>query len=106
MRERGEAARVRWRVLISEQGASGKSVAAFCRERSLCAPQFFSWKKRLSEPAETKFVEAVVTEHASALGSPCGGIELRLRAGHRLLVEPGFDASHLRALLAVLESVS
>jgi hypothetical protein len=31
-------------------------------------------------------------------------IEIRLRRGRSLLVEPGFDASHLRALLAVLES--
>jgi hypothetical protein len=34
------------------------------------------------------------------------GIEVRLREGYRLLVEPGFDAIHLRALLAALESRS
>jgi hypothetical protein len=31
-------------------------------------------------------------------------IEIRLRRGCSLVVERGFDASHLRALLAVLES--
>ena len=31
-------------------------------------------------------------------------IEIRLSKGRSLLVEPGFDASHLRALLAVLET--
>jgi hypothetical protein len=30
-------------------------------------------------------------------------IEVRLSKGRSVLVEPGFDASHLRALLAVLE---
>jgi hypothetical protein len=31
-------------------------------------------------------------------------IEIRLRGGCSLVVEPGFETSHLRALLAVLES--
>jgi hypothetical protein len=31
-------------------------------------------------------------------------IEIRLSEGRSILVEPGFDASHLRALLAVLET--
>jgi len=31
-------------------------------------------------------------------------IEVRLSKGRSLLVGPGFDASHLRALLAVLET--
>jgi hypothetical protein len=30
--------------------------------------------------------------------------EIRLSKGRSLFVEPGFDASHLRALLAVLET--
>jgi hypothetical protein len=32
------------------------------------------------------------------------GIEVRLVGGRSLVVESGFDPSHLRALLAVLES--
>jgi hypothetical protein len=31
------------------------------------------------------------------------GIEIRLCRGRNIVVEPGFDADHLRALLAVLE---
>ena len=31
-------------------------------------------------------------------------IEVRLKGGRGLVVEPGFDAHHLRALLTVLES--
>jgi hypothetical protein len=51
---------------VSEQGRSGQSVAEFCRERRLCAPYFYAWKKRLREAAAgqdvlgaplTKFVE-------------------------------------------------
>ena len=107
MREREEAARGSWRGLISEQRGSGQSVAAFCRERGLCASQFYYWKKRLSQAAETNFVEAVVVEQqTAAVGVACAGIELRLSGGYSLLVQPGFDAGHLRALLAVLESGS
>ena len=48
-RERSKQAWGKWRKLVSEQGRSGQSVAAFCRERGLCAPQFYAWKKRLRE---------------------------------------------------------
>src|ERR1035437_6727198 len=56
----------KWRKLVREQGRRGQSVAAFCRERGLCAPYFYAWKKRLREAAAgrdvlraplTKFVE-------------------------------------------------
>jgi hypothetical protein len=34
------------------------------------------------------------------------GIEIRHRGGWSVIVEPGFDANHLRRLLAVLEMAS
>jgi transposase-like protein len=92
--------------VVSEQVQSGKSVAAFCRERGVPASQLFSWKKRLREAEGVKFVEVAVkpaldtTPAAAARGS---AIEVRLHGGHSLVVEPGFDACHLRALLAVLK---
>jgi len=42
-------------------------------------------------------------EPVRAAGARSSAIEIRLREGCSLVVEPGFDASHLRALLAVLE---
>ncbi len=77
-------------------------MAAFCRQRKLCAPHFFWWKKRLREAEDRKFVEVKVssTMTSSDVGA---GIEIRLKNDHRLLVPPGFDAHHLQALLAVLE---
>ena len=47
-RERSRQARRKWQGLFSEQGRSGQSVAAFCRERQLCASHFYWWKKRLA----------------------------------------------------------
>jgi hypothetical protein len=49
--QRRKRAGAKWRKLICQQAKSGQSVAAFCRERGLCAPHFFQWKKRLSDSA-------------------------------------------------------
>jgi len=100
----------KWRKLVSEQVRSGQSVAAFCRERRLCAPHFFAWKKRLREATPrqpqggeaAQFVELKLVAAASIAGD--SQVEIRLKNGRSLLVGPGFDAQHLRALLAVVES--
>ena len=47
----------RWRGLVSDQVASGKSVAAFCREHGLRVWQFYEWKKRLLGSATQVFDE-------------------------------------------------
>ena len=107
MRERGTEAEARWRVLLSEQMGSGKSVAAFCRERRVPASQMFSWKKRFREAEAAKFVEVAVkpaVETTPSTATRGRAIELRLKGGRSLVVEPGFDVHHLRALLTVLES--
>jgi hypothetical protein len=59
-----EAALARWRVLVSDQNASGKNVAAFCRERGVRDWQFYDWKKRLRRAEATPFlaVEVVPSE--------------------------------------------
>ena len=98
----------RWRGLVSEQASSGKSVAAFCGERGLRDWQLYEWKKRLRQTEATSFVAVEVSVPAAsvppaAASVPMVGIELRHRRGWSLMVEPGFDACHLRRLLSVLE---
>ena len=81
-------------------------MAEFCRERGIAASKLYSWKQRcVGAKAASGFVRlrvapAVETETVSTARS---GIEVRLAGGRSFVVEPGFDASHLRALLAVLE---
>jgi hypothetical protein len=96
---------IRWRGLVSEQVGSGKSIAAFSRERGLPVWQFYEWKKRLSSPEPATFVTVEVSEAdvAPEQTKQISGIELRHRRGWSLIVEPGFDALHLRRLLSVLE---
>ena len=101
---------VKWRSLIAEQKESGQSAAAFCRTRGLREALFYYWKKQLQEVARSQFVEVQVAKpdltqrhSGAALGTM---IEVRLGNGRSLMVAPEFNASHLRALLAVLESES
>jgi transposase-like protein len=97
----------KWRGLVSEQSQSGQTVSAFCRDRGLRDSLFYDWKKRLREGEAVQFVEVKVkepVEHLKPAPPPCSAIEIRLRKGRSLSVEPGFDANHLRALLAVLEA--
>ena len=96
----------KWREVISEQRQSGKSAAVFCRERDLRVWQFYEWKKRLGEAETPQFVEVEVkpVAKASQAAVVSTAIEVRLEGGRSLVVEPGFDAHHLRALLCVLES--
>ncbi len=110
MRRRKTEAWTKWRGLIAEQGLSGQSVAVFCRERGLKSGQFFAWRKRLREAELPKFVAVEVAPFVGtkwpAPAMPGRGIEVRLGSGRSLVVEPGFEAAHLRALLAVLDTVT
>jgi hypothetical protein len=104
-----EEVRAKWRNLISEQEESGQKVTAFCLERGLPRRQFYYWKKQLRRIASPQFVELQVArpypkqKHSRSL--PAATIEVRLSNGRSLMVAPEFDASHLRTLLAVVESV-
>ena len=106
--ERSRKARAKWQRLVSEQGRSAQSVAAFCRERRLCVPHFYWWKKRLGERSGAKsdgasrFVEVKMAAEPSAPGG--AQIEIRLRNGRSLVVGRGCDAEQVRVLVGVVEA--
>jgi hypothetical protein len=106
MRQVGAEVWSKWRGLVSEQTRSGQSAAKFCRERGIRVWQFYDWKKRLVEAEAESFVSVELQPAEGPTYSSSGdkAIEIRLRRGRSLVVAPGFDASHLQALLAVLES--
>ena len=104
-RERSRQARWKWQRLVSEQGRSGQTVAAFCRERKLRASHFFWWKKRLGASVAAKFLEvklAAVPPIPRTVGDP--RVEVILKNGRSLRVGPGFDRELVRALAVALES--
>jgi hypothetical protein len=98
----------KWRGLVSEQIASGRSVAVFCRERDIRDWKFYEWKKRLRKAGEAQFLAVKVKPAELVLQTaplvPSKAIEIMLTKGRSLMVERGFDAMHLRALLSVLEA--
>jgi hypothetical protein len=107
MRQHRAELRAKWRELVSEQSQSGQTVKAFCQVRGLRDSLFYDWKKRLRESEVEKFVEVkVIRAEERSLPAPghSRAIEIRLSKGRSLLVEPGFEADHLRAVLAVLEA--
>ena len=80
----------------------------FCRERGIREWQLYEWKKRLRREEEAQFlaVELKRSEGAVEAVPLVAGkaIEIRLPKRYSLMVEPGFDATHLRALLSILEA--
>src|SRR2546429_268752 len=105
MTRRTKKAWTKWRELISEQARSGQTVTAFCRERGLCRPYFFVWKKRLGEDTTTQFLEVQLRETTPSAVRDTR-VEIRLSNGRSLLVGRGFDAEHVRALLAGVGTAS
>ena len=78
--------------MVAERNRSGRSVAAFCRERGLRDSQFFAWKKRLRNAEAGQFVEVSPAEEpvrSSAAGNHA--IEVRLAGGQSLKLA-GCDA--------------
>ena len=132
-RERSRKAREKWQRIVSEQARSGQSVAAFCRERALARSHFFWWRKRLRAAGPetrqtplTKFLEVKLTRavpERARVGATSrsevlagavadrprvddGRVEVVLQNGRSLLVGPGFDAVHVRALVVAVESAA
>jgi len=100
-----------WRGVLREQAASGQSMAGYCREHGLQEWQLYEWKKRLRRPAPAPFIAVTVSSpeapaQPSSQNMQTAGIELRHGSGWSLIVEPDFDASHLRRVLSVLEQCS
>jgi hypothetical protein len=88
-----------------EHRESGQTVEAFCRERGLTTSQFFTWRKRLHGSVAERFLEVQVAKPAARpIPAKPGGVEIRLAEGLCVLVEPGFDPDHLRAVVKALEA--
>ena len=94
--ERRAAARASWERVIGEYAASGRTGAAFCRERGLRVWQFRYWLKALrqSEAAPTGFVELSSGVRDSGVWVACGR--------WRVQVSDGFDTGVLRRVVEAL----
>ena len=122
-----------WETILGEQAESGLSAIRFCKERGIMPSIYFSAKKRqrmalsmstaagmaetrtfvptnqrvgilASAKQNTPFVSVQVSDGFGDGPSSDTAIRVQLRNGHQLWIASGFDASHLRSLLAVLEA--
>jgi transposase-like protein len=87
-----------WRTIISEQPASGLSIAAYCRQRRVPEASFYAWRRKLRDT--THFAEVRLAPEPAMASS---AIELRLSNGRCVLVRAGFERQTLLELLATLE---
>ena len=113
-------ARERWRAIVAEQRASGLSVSAFCRGKSIPPSSFYGWRQKLEGrprqsslatraqgPAFVPVKLGAGAKHApAASGAGSRPIELRLRGGRRMLVRRGFDRQVLIEAVRVLEDLA
>jgi hypothetical protein len=106
----------KWREIIQRQGASGLSVARFCRNNSVPESSLFAWKRRMgrSAAAAGAFIEAKVTPAQRAQTQAADSstpwttslIEVRLRGGRIIRLRRGFDPVLLAAVIHALEGLA
>ncbi len=94
-----EERREQWRRRIAEQETSSQPIRAFCRERGLKEPMFYSWRQRLR--AENKPVKFALIETAPGRETTTPqALELVLAGGDRMRIPS--EAATLRLVLSVL----
>ena len=96
-----------WREQLRRQQASGQGVREFCAAVGLSVPSFYWWRRevrirdaRRNGSDRPRFVLVRLTPEPSVDAS----LEVVLGGGRSVRVRSGFDADHLRAVVAALEA--
>jgi hypothetical protein len=97
-----------WRRMVRQWRNRRLSVRDFCAEEQLSEPSFYAWRRTLGQrdTQASQFVPVKVVPDDKTGPGPdarAAGLELVLGGGRRLRIGPGFDASTLQRLLALLE---
>ena len=99
-RARDEHKERQWRSWIAQWQRSGLSVAAFCARHDLPTASFYAWRRTLQDRDDA--AAAFVPVRLVADEVPARVLEVVLADGRVVRVPPGFDATTLRQLLALL----
>ena len=94
-----------WETVFEEQATSKKSIAAFCKERDIRPSQYYWWRRRLKNDnpqsnATEGFIELLTASGNTSVSS--SDISLICDNRFRLQLNPGFDPTTLKQILAVL----
>lgn len=125
-----------WRAALAKWVTSGRNIRDFCRQHRLTEPSFYAWRREIAArdgtpiAAPTHATPTASTRRTSTPSRaaapaprrssapaprpsfvalrvvPDTPLELVLRSGHVVRVPPGYDAAHLRAVVAALEAAS
>jgi hypothetical protein len=97
-----------WRRRLNDWQRSGLSGREFCRRRRLSEPSFYNWRgviaQRDCEQSDTKRGLRSTSAFVPVRVISASPIEVVIRSGQTLHVGVGFDAAHLRAVVAALEA--
>lgn len=93
-------------ALLTRRQRLGLTWGELGKESGVPLSTLYKWNRRLRVRGargkkRRRFVAVQVMEPERSAGEP---LEITLRTGHRIRVTPGFDAEHLRRVVAVLES--
>lgn len=92
-----------WRERIREQGGAGKSVRQFCVEKGLKESLFYGWRRKLKLRAgETECAGGFVELIRAGSGNAGSGVSIRVDERLSIVLERGFDAETLQAVMACL----
>jgi len=96
-----------WRKTMAESCGSGQSVRDFCRKRGLRENLFYHWRREL----KTREAEIVQKGGFVELVRPAGGkagagVSIRVDDRLSIVLERGFDAAALKAVLAAVGEVA
>lgn len=96
-----------WRAAMLEARGSGQSVREFCRERGLDENRFYFWRRELRTRGVESGDRPGFVELVRAAEPAVGGAGVSIRLGERVSVvlDRGFDASALKAVLTALNEV-
>lgn len=103
-RTRDELKERQWRRWIAQWQRSGLSVAAFCARHDLPTARFYAWRRTLQ--GRNAAAAAFVPVRLIADAVTASALEVILADGRVVRVAPGFDATTLRQLLALLREDS
>jgi hypothetical protein len=90
--------------LVEEFISGGMSRSAFCRTSGL-APKTLRRHLKVGKQKPKQAARLVAVELEQKAAQKANALEVVLAGGRRVEVRPGFDASTLQALIAVLERV-
>jgi transposase-like protein len=96
-----------WRKAIAEARGGGQSVREFCRERGLREDLFYSWRREIRMRDTEAAGEAGFVELVRAAGQENrAGVTIRMGERLSIVLDRGFDATALKAVLAAVGEVA